>query len=689
MLSLLRRRVLPWLVWLGAMSTAGWLWYTLNIGTSRGFVEAVAYGVAAPEIGRIAEVYVVPGQNVRRGDVIATLDDGPVVAEIAELEAQRLEVEAELGAVATETKIKLADNARSVEESVDASETARKQARADRAVAVAELGALEEQLGEVKELVDKKMADKRELVDLVVKRAALREQRDSADAVIRQLDSQATSARARRGNLPTDATEKVTEPLRAELGVIFAQQQLLRLRREAMSLRAPGDGEVTAVLLRPGELALAGAVVATVVGGSALTDDGTPIIVACTSEAESAAVELGEEVLLSASEGGRVTLRGYVERLAPQVIELPMRCWRDPRIPVFGRAVYIATDEPVALVPGQGFAIKFTGRQSDRQPKPRKPNAPRDASAPIASRAPTVGEPAPMLLPQSLRTRTRFEPSGLTWSASRQRYLVVSDDTGLPNADEQAPWLFAMDPHGRIDPEPIVLDGIGVVSDLESIAPAPDGGIYVLASQSYSKKGKRPPKRQVFAHIALDSDTARVTKSVALATLLESGDALSGLELDNLDALDIEGMTSTAAGGVLLGLKSPLDDKGRAAIWHLHDPDTLLTSGSAMPTLWGRVALTVVADGETVPAGISDLLEHGGDLLITATAALTDDPERQDGALVLVEGRAQLGNPKTLRTFPGGKPEGIALNDAGDGIVVVFDNGARPAQWMEQPWPAR
>ena len=40
MLGFLRRRVLPWLVWLGAASMAAWLWMDLRSGPARGYVEA-------------------------------------------------------------------------------------------------------------------------------------------------------------------------------------------------------------------------------------------------------------------------------------------------------------------------------------------------------------------------------------------------------------------------------------------------------------------------------------------------------------------------------------------------------------------------------------------------------------------------------------------------------------------------
>ena len=150
-------------------------------------------------------------------------------------------------------------------------------------------------------------------------------------------------------------------------------------------------------------------------------------------------------------------------------------------------------------------------------------------------------------------------------------------------------------------------------------------------------------------------------------------------------------MTATAQGGLLLGLKQPLDADGRAPIWHLAKPELLLAGGTpseAGLTLWGAVSLQVHADGAPRSAGIADLLElPNGTLLIASTASGTD-PTTQDGTLWLADGHDGLAAPRRLQSFPGLKPEGIALRHDGAALVVVFDTGAAPGLWMELPWPA-
>ncbi len=697
MLGFLQRRVLPFTVWLASMGTAAWLWHGLHVGSARGYVEGISYGIAAPQTGRIASIAVWPGQHVQAGQVIATLDDRAVVEELELLAMERRQVEAQLRAAASETSFRVGQNSREIEESVESAELARQQARADRSVRAAQLVELDAQVEAMRGLVDKRMADGRELAQLKVEHAALRKQLQVDDGIIRQLDSQATSARARRSGVPGDVTERAVEPLRAALEVIRGREALLAQHKEALSLRAPGAGEITSLHLRPGELAVEGAVVATIAGPAQASADGRPIVFVCASEEDAARIEVGEAVRLGPPEGGGQVLLAHVERLAPEVGQLPPRCWRDPRAPQWGRGVYVVTDEPVSLLPGQTFSIDFTGEPS---PVPTKTPAPLPAAEPTpaspapASTAAELAMPVPILVPAELRARSRFEPSAVVWWPGRERYLVASDDTGLSGPTEHRPWLFTMSTSGQVDPQPLVVEGLDALNDVESLALADDGGLYVLASQSRSRKGKRSSARQRFAYVELSAAGARATASVQLAALLDAAgpEILAGLGLPDTTQLDIEGLTPTAAGGLLLGLKGPLDPQHQAIVWHLRDPQRLLATGDLSEgglAVWGRIPLTIVADGAAAPAGISDLLElPDGSLLVAATAAGTREPHVQDGALYHLPAGSATQAPLLVRTFAGLKPEGLSRSADGRSIIIVFDVGDATPQWMEQPWPA-
>jgi hypothetical protein len=246
---------------------------------------------------------------------------------------------------------------------------------------------------------------------------------------------------------------------------------------------------------------------------------------------------------------------------------------------------------------------------------------------------------------------------------------------------------------GAVDPEPLQLTGVEAVSDLEAIAPGPGDSLYLLASQSLSRKGKRPPARQLFARATIGAGGGEVTQAVQLADLLVAAgpEFQQSLGLADLADLDIEGMTASADGGLLLGLKAPLGARGEALIWRLGRPDRLLGGeGLAAAELapWGSAPLRVLADGEEVAGGIADLLElPDGSLVIAATASGTD-PREQSGSLWHVSGRARLSTPRRVREFAGLKPEGVARSPDGDALIVVFDTGDATPQWTEVPWPA-
>lgn len=689
----IRTRALPLIVWAGTMTGAGLLWQDLRSGSAIGFVQGVEVSVAARQAGRVESLAVAVGQRVRAGSVIATLDARELDAELAVLAAERRRVEAELGAARSEADARTSETTRDLDQSVESALLALKSARAARDTKVAALGALGAQTDALRDLVERRMADRRELDELTVQHTELKSEVASTDSLIDQLVAQVAAARARRVALPGDATVLATEPLRAELAVLERREQLLAVKKLELVLRAPTDGQVAAVRARPGEVVAAGAPLVTLVGAAG--DPAGERVLVCLGESQAGRVRLGEAALLYPRGGGGPPLSGHVAALGPHVAELPLRCRRDPQLPEWGREVSVALDDPAALLPGQSFGVAFQGELSPRADLSPQTDVIVEAPAePAPAAAPAEPAPAELRVPPELAARTRLEPSALAWVPGRDRYVLASDDTGLDKRDEHAPWLFTMDARGALDPAPLVIAGLDAVSDLESIAYVPGDSLYLLASQSRSRKGKRPEARQVFARVALEGAGARLAGRVHLAALLDAAppELRARLGVEGTGALDLEGMTVTAAGGLLLGLKAPLSAEGRALIWHLPHPERLLAGEGLVAAglaPWGSAPLTVTADGADAPGGVSELLElDDGSLLIAATASGTD-PATQSGALWHAKDRAGLAAPTRVRVFPGLKPEGLARSPGGDAIAVAFDTGDAAPLWMELPWPAR
>lgn len=689
MFGWVRTRALPWVVWAGALVAAAVLWVDVRHESALGFALGTEYLVAPHVAGRIETLQVIPGQRVRAGQIVATLDAQAIDAELAILAAERERLAAELGAVRSDSQVRSFDTIREFDESVASAELALRTARADRNIRAAEYKAMTSQTEVLKGLVDQRMADRRELDALLVQHTALHEELQTADTTIRGLASQAAAARSRRTLLPTDAATQAVRPLQAELAVIAGQEQLLAARRDEIVLRAPADGEVAAIHLRPGEIAVAGAPIVTIVATT------TSEVLVCLREHQAGHIVPGARVELSPRDRGGVGAPGRVTRVGPRIAELPQRCWRNPELPEWGREAVVQLSEPAPLLPGQAFSVAFTG-VVDPPPAPTQPAPESVPAAPATPVEPSGmnGKLTPITIPPALAARSRFEPSALAWSSERARFIVASDDTGTGGKDEHHPWLFTMDARGVLDPDPLVVDGLKAFTDVEAIAAGANDTFYLLASQSHSSKGKRPPARQVFARVRIDDAGARVEAQVRLAERLDEGGAplLATLGLTDTQHIDLEGLTATARGGLLIGLKEPLDERGQAVIWHLPRPDSLLAGASAAEAglqRLGTVPLRLTADGKDVAGGISDLLELPDGSLLLATTKSGEDPQSQDGAVWHAPGLDELASARRLVSYPGLKPEGLALRADDAAIVVVFDTGDAPPPWTEFPWSAR
>jgi hypothetical protein len=440
---------------------------------------------------------------------------------------------------------------------------------------------------------------------------------------------------------------------------------------------------VAALDKQPGEVAQAGEAIVRLVSARER-------VVACLPERTALGVREGDAARLRVRGQRGEPLRGRTISLGPAVSELPARCWPNPRQPLWGREVTIALEGPITLVPGQAFDITF-------EPSNAPPAV--TATSPAAPPPNLLAQPSAqrMAVPSALSARTRFEPSGILGRASESRYLIVSDDTGR-DGDEGEPWIFAMNASGAIEPQPIAVRGVREINDVEAIVEGDGGAIYLLSSQSYSKKGKRKPARTALVRLRPDGAGFRVDGEAHLAEMLDADTerAISLGLLDGTRALDIEGM-AFQKGALYLGLKAPLDPQGNAMIWRIALPNVLFEDAAPVSTrngsrlvdagfsLWARARVDVELEGKTTPGGISDLVFlPGGSLAITSTPSTA---EGAAGALFRVDKpEPGLLAPRLVERFPALKPEGITPSLSSGKVMIVFDTGDTIPSFQELPW---
>lgn len=679
-LDTLRTRFGPWLVFAVSVALALVVWRDLRLGTTViGFAHGDEYAVGPVEPARVTAVAVEVGQSVRQGQLIATLDTSALDRELDILRAERARAEAELAAARVESERDAAAARRGLEVDLADAERRLAESRSALASATAELRSQEAERKRQSALVDARLAVHGALGELDARIARLRAEADGARRSVALLEADVAAANRRFETERGDTVAIVTSPRAREVEVYDSRIRELLDRRDALTLRAPADGQVASVSLRPGSVAGPMTPIATLVA------PGAGVVIACVSETVALDVRVGDGVTAWVRHEGAQPLRGRVVGLGPIVDEVPTRCRPNLTDRVWGRDVVVLLDDPLQLIPGQALDLRLDG--------PREPTGGAVASSP----RPQEGEPRPLLVPTALSARTRLEPSGAVWVAALSRYIVASDDTGLADTTEHRPWLFAVTSDGRVDPDPVAIGGVEEVNDLESLAAGRSGALYALSSQSHSKRGKRSAARRQFLAITPDAGGWQVTGSVLLSDLLDamSASEREALGIPDTTALEIEGMTAVD-GALLLGLKSPLDSENRALIWRIAHPERLFEDGSlarAGLTLHARLRLSADADGQPVPAGISELLRLPDGTLLVAGTPSTGDAKVETGALWWVglpeiEPGAEAAT-HFVKSWPGLRPEGLSLAPAPGRVAVFFDTGGQAPVWTEIPWPAR
>ncbi len=675
-----RQRHAPVLVWIACLAGVIWLYQDVG-GNNRvlGFAHGVEYPIAPLAPARVSNIAVDVGEAVVSGQVVATLDTTEIDDEILVERAKRAQAVARLEAAVEEAKRQALVDERALARELASADERLSESQARRDEAQAEMGVQQAERKRLRSLVEQGLVDQSQLAALEARIATLAARARSAKAALEGARAQRDEAR-RRANLPVDErVTRVVAPMRAALDVLDARLKGLQEKRERLVLRAPADGHVVSVHLQSGGVTGPREPVATVVGQSGGR------VVACLAESSALDVRVGDPAHLFFRNDSDGVMTGHVVGMGPIVDTLPSRCRPNVQQKAWGRDVVILLDEPESLLPGQVLEVEILAGAEPVSGAARAARVP----------APTPSAIRDMILPASLLQRTRFEPSGLVWVPQLLRYVVVSDDTGQRGLDEHAPWLFTMDRRGQVDPSPLLIKGAEQINDLESIATGKGGDLFILSSQSLSRKGKRPETRRQFARLTQGVDGYHLAESIDLYGALESLNAeeLSSLGITSLENLDIEGMTAFKE-GLLLGLKAPLDKDGNALVWRLERPDALLAGGSTQEaglSLWNRVSVKLHADDALVPGGISELLSLPDGSLMFAATASEGDPNRQDGSLwwaAAPEGKNPVA-ARRLEEFRDLKPEGLAVSPTPGRIVVTFDRGSKTPKWAERSRPTR
>lgn len=291
-------------------------------------------------------------------------------------------------------------------------------------------------------------------------------------------------------------------------------------------------------------------------------------------------------------------------------------------------------------------------------------------------------EPTLVTVPQVLLTRTSMpEPSGIVWSPTLSRYLIVSDDTGSKeNGTNHAPWLFAMSRDGVFDSAPIPILGLDKLNDAEAICPGPAGSYFLATSHSANRKGQDKAKRRRLYQLAVDGRALKILGSVDLASAIAESGVIGSSSVD-IEALAFQ------EGALYVGLKSPQNSVGAAYILRIPEVLPALKEG-ALPAgriqIFAELPLSVAGSDGKVVQGVSDMsFLPDGSLVILANSPKKMPPDGGGAAWL----RKRDGSLHMLRRFLGLKPEGVTVTHDGRSLVIVFDNDRKQPLWIHLPLP--
>ncbi|MDH3627937.1 MAG: efflux RND transporter periplasmic adaptor subunit [Acidobacteriota bacterium] len=362
-------RTLPMIVWFVAAALA----IGLLIGRGQdfeyvGLANSLQYEVSASATGTLETVVVDLYDTVHPGDVVAKMDDAPLLAAIdtangalaqlrAELAARRIEILADRGADHADRSADLRRFQVDEEERRLEILSLRVQIESDEI----EVERLRLEAQRARPLLETGLIGQQEFDNFTLLYDSANTQLAENRVLLAQTEEEFRVAQGRRtsfeSKMPSFANlDTLLEPLRAAIGVEQARIREIELTREAMLLRSPIDGQVSQILCRSGQAVVPGEPILTI------ADQSVSEIVAYVREGDSRDIAVNTPVLVASRTRPGALSESVVVRVGESIAPLPQRLWRDQRIPDHGRALVIAASPNMDLMPGELVGVKLLRR---------------------------------------------------------------------------------------------------------------------------------------------------------------------------------------------------------------------------------------------------------------------------------------------------------------------------------------
>ena len=368
-----RLRLLPIVVWLGAVACVVGLFSRRAARFEvLGIAQVQVHQIAATCDGRLKSVPVQLFQKVSVGDTVAildtVLDDEPIEAELATIDAEIKHLDAQLHELRKHYEAEI-HTRRSEWNAEDRAFTADITA-AD--TYILELEAVLESdrmtLQDLELDIESLMTQERlqtddtafyELQKLRVNYDSLAKKIAKDEEELEEYRKKLTAAEDRRVDFndwyprPGTTYEEAKDVILKATKALEQRKNELQVRLEELVLKAPCDGFVSQIRGMVGEAALAGVPILTI------AEDKPRQIIAYVSEDQVHLIREGMAVeVIKDSEPEWIAPDQKITYVGPAVEQMPIRLWRNPAIPQWGRPILIDIPPGLKLVPGEVVGIR-------------------------------------------------------------------------------------------------------------------------------------------------------------------------------------------------------------------------------------------------------------------------------------------------------------------------------------------
>lgn len=376
----LRFQMLPFLVFLLAAGLGIWLWGEHSgLLSTVGEVEAIRMVITAPADGRLIvgdqdwQLF----QEVKEGEILVRMDDGPSRLAIATLQKRVEQLKKELAATRAQMEQEFADLAlrtRSLEYeriirlrrlALDIEE--RTLDKLDRQATIEsdkiELTRLSEQHAQLEALRKQGNETPERVRDVRLQRDVVQERLRRNQDYLTEADRQLTAAKKRENELsisPEDVPatqpapmETFLGPVRAGIVIVQAEMRQIELTIKNLEVCSPFGGVVREIFFNPGQTVRMGEPIMTIVARDASH------VVCYVRDHQRIQPQLLMKVKVRVRSLPVRTVEGTVDQVGPQVVRIPRQHLQDPQLVEWGLPIRVRIDRAAGLRPGEMVNLMF------------------------------------------------------------------------------------------------------------------------------------------------------------------------------------------------------------------------------------------------------------------------------------------------------------------------------------------